>query len=81
MGGPSAGGQVRTWARGMGSKKSVSKTQEIIRDGVGKDEKPQPPALYPILNETSRDLIKGMTPGTWLSSQWRCFLFTASRRN
>lgn len=67
--------------KGNGVKKSVCRTQEIIREGVGKDEKPQPPALYPILIETSRALIKGTTPGTWLSSQWKCFLFTPSRRN
>lgn len=37
-------------------------------------------ATCPELTETSGGPIKGTTPDTWLSSQWKCFLFIASRR-
>lgn len=52
-----------TQARGRASKEGVGRTKAIfIHMGWEKRRSPHLPALYPMLTETSRGLVKGMTP-------------------
>lgn len=54
---------IRGQWRISGKRKGVSRTKAIlIHISWGKRRSPHLPALYPMLTETSRGLVKGMTP-------------------